>query len=734
LQTRVGPALIAAIWVGIGQGRKSSPGGSSDRPAGLGRGNASSTGPSHLSLDVHRCSPYDIGGAEFGSLRGVPDLQRITGEDQLPRSVQQLVIGEVSPLVDCGRRPVKVIEDEVIPVAARVFSVGRLALRVQVRWRNLTPGTRRHPWGSAPASPLASDVDDWWRGSLRFQARGPGEYRIEAWEDRFGTWRADVVRRLAVGVDPAPEISEGWSIVRSLIERLKDPIKGMAAAALAAAPRESSREQLDFLLLDHLALAAAGVRPRSGVAEGEAIPVWVERSRAMFGAWYELFPRSQGADGVRSGTLRATADRLPEIAALGFDVAYLTPIHPIGTTGRRGPNNSPTAGPSDPGSPWAIGSKAGGHTAINPELGTLADFQHLLLRAREVGLEIAMDYALQCSPDHPWVLEHPEWFAHRPDGSIRPADNPPKRYDDIYPLNFECAQWRRLWEACYQVLDFWIAQGVAIFRVDNPHTKPVPFWAYVVSRLRREHPEVVLLAEAFTRPALMRELAKLGFSQSYTYFTWRSTREELTSYLTELSQVTVDYLRPNFFVNTPDILTEELQGGGPAAFRHRLVLAATLAPSYGVYSGFEWFERAQLERSSEEYLDSEKYQLRPRPGPGEAPLAPLLARLNLIRRQHPALQQLRRLSFHWPDDPALICYSKRSADGGDVILVVVNLDPHSAHAATVHLDLDQLGVADGAPFLVHDLLSDASYQWGGAHNYVRLDPAVGPAHVFWVQP
>lgn len=658
----------------------------------------------------------------------------MAGYGQLPKSVQQLVIGDLSPLVDCGRRPVKAIQDEVIPVAARVFSVGRLALRVEVRWRSLTPGHRRPPWRSAPASRLAPDVDDWWRGSLRFQACGPGEYRIEAWEDHFATWRADVARRLAVGVDPDPEISEGWSLVRSLIDRLDGPVQGMAAAALAAAPTASSQEQLDFLLLEDLATAAAMVRPRTGIAEGEAIPVWVERPRAMVGAWYEIFPRSQGSDGVRSGTLRDTADRLPEIAALGFDVAYLTPIHPIGSTGRRGPNNSPAAGPSDPGSPWAIGSRAGGHTSINPELGTLADFHHLLRRAREVGLEIAMDYALQCSPDHPWVLEHPDWFAHRPDGSIRPADNPPKRYDDIYPLDFECPQWQLLWAACYQVLDFWIAQGVTIFRVDNPHTKPVPFWAYVIARLRREHPEVVLLAEAFTRPALMRELAKLGFSQSYTYFTWRSTREELTSYLMELSQETADYLRPNFFVNTPDILTEELQTGGPAAFRLRLVLAATLAPSYGVYSGFEWFERQPLHADSEEYLDSEKYQLRPRPSPGDAPLAPLLARLNLIRHQHPALQQLRRLSFHWPDDPALLCYSKRSADGGDVILVVVNLDPHSAHASIVHLDLHQLGVAEGASFVVQDLLGGASYQWVGAHNFVRLDPAVAAAHVFWVQP
>jgi len=656
------------------------------------------------------------------------------GAPRLPRSVQQLVIGELTPQVDCGRRPVKATQGELVPVAARVFSDGRLTLRVMVRWRSLSDTGSGPPWASAPSAALVPDFDDWWRGSVQLEALGPGEFRIEAWQDHFGTWRADVNRRLAVGVDPTPEIGEGWSILRSLLTHLPGPLRQEAAAALAASTSTPAQGQLEFLLGESLAAAAAGIRPGRGLAESAAVPLWVERPRALFGAWYELFPRSQGSDGMRSGTLLTTAEQFPEIAALGFDVVYLTPIHPIGRTGRRGPNNSAWAGPADPGSPWAIGSEAGGHTEVNPELGTLADFQHLLERAREVGLEVALDYALQCSPDHPWVRQHPDWFAHRPDGTIRPADNPPKRYDDVYPLDFECSQWRQLWEACYQVLDFWIAQGVGIFRVDNPHTKPVPFWAYVVARLRREHPQVLLLAEAFTRPAMMRELAKLGFSQSYTYFTWRSSREELTSYLTELSQETVDYLRPNFFVNTPDILTEELQRGGPASFRERLVLAATLAPSYGIYSGFEWFEREPLQPGSEEYLDSEKYQLRSRPPLRDAPLAPLLGRLNLIRRQHPALQQLRNLTFHWPDDPALICYSKRSADGADVILVVVNLDPYSPHASLVHLDLQQLGVTDGVAFSVEDLLADATYQWQGAHNYVRLDPAAAPAHVFWVRP
>ncbi|MHB1525625.1 MAG: alpha-1,4-glucan--maltose-1-phosphate maltosyltransferase [Candidatus Dormibacteria bacterium] len=662
----------------------------------------------------------------------MPDSRRPAGNGHLPSSVQRVVISELRPQVDCGQRAVKATQAEVVPVSARVFSDGRLALRVQVRWRKRLEAARQPPWNLAETADLAPDHDDWWRGSIRFIDAGPAEYMVEAWEDRFGTWRTDVVRRMAAGIDVAPEISEGWSLLKGVVGQLAEPTRSDVEAAITRAGSTPDEEQLEYLVQESLAVEVARIRPRRGIAASPRVPLWVERPRALFGSWYELFPRSQGSDGVRSGTLRATADRLPDIAAMGFDVAYLTPIHPIGRTGRRGPNNTPSAGPSDPGSPWAIGSQAGGHTAIDPELGTLADFHHLVSRAQDLGLEIAMDYALQCSPDHPWVGEHPNWFAHRPDGSIRPADNPPKRYDDIYPLDFQCAEWRLLWEACYQVLEYWIEQGVQIFRVDNPHTKPVPFWAYVVSRLRREHPEVVLLAEAFTRPAMMRELAKLGFSQSYTYFTWRSSRDELTSYLTELSREMVDYLRPNFFVNTPDILTEELQKGGPPAFRHRLVLAATMAPSYGVYSGFELFEREPLQEGGEEYLDSEKYQFRPRSPAGDDSLVSLMTRLNMIRRQHPALQQFRDLSFHWPDDPALICYSKRSADHRDVILVVVNLDPHSTHASTVHLDLGQLGVPDGSAFEVEDLLSGARFWWQGPHNHVRLDPAIAPAHVFWV--
>lgn len=650
----------------------------------------------------------------------------------LPAAVQRVVIAELIPKVDCQGTAVKAAIGEVIPISARVFCDGRLVLRARVRWRSGASGERG--WATAASTELSPGYDDWWRGYLELDCSGPGEYRVEAWEDEFGTWRADVLRRLETGVDTSPEIAEGWQILRRRLSFLGGTMRDEAEAALAGVNHSSSDQQLSFLISDRLALELAQIVPSHGIAVSAPVPVWVERNRAAFGSWYELFPRSQGSDGVHSGTLRSTTAGLPEIAEMGFDVVYLTPIHPIGHTGRRGRNNAPVAGPLDPGSPWAIGSSEGGHTAIHPDLGTLADFRDLLAGADRLGLEVAMDYALQCSPDHPWVSEHPGWFAHRPDGSIRPADNPPKRYDDIYPLDFQCPEWQQLWQACYAVLEYWIDQGVRIFRVDNPHTKPVAFWRFIVSRLRRDHQDVVMLAEAFTRPAMMREMGKLGFSQSYSYFTWRTSKDELTAYFTELTEETVDYLRPNLFVNTPDILSQELQSGGPAAFRYRLVLAATLGASYGIYSGFELFERLPLHPGSEEYLDSEKYQIRPRDLSGPDTLVPLLTRMNWIRKQHLALQQFRRLTFHAVDDHSLICYSKSSHDGSDVIIVVVNLDPLSPHTSWVHLDLARLGVAEGATFAVEDLLSGEIFAWRGAHNFVRLDPSQAPAHVFWVRP
>jgi starch synthase (maltosyl-transferring) len=463
------------------------------------------------------------------------------------------------------------------------------------------------------------------------------------------------------------------------------------------------------------------------------LEVIVEPEHARFGAWYEMFPRSAGTDPARSGTFDDAAARLPYIQGMGFDVLYLPPIHPIGRSFRKGPNNSLEAGPDDPGSPWAIGSEDGGHTAIEPSLGTLADFDRFVAAARTHGLRIALDLAYQASPDHPWVREHPEWFRQRPDGTIKYAENPPKKYQDIYPINFDSADWRALWLELKAVIEFWIAHGVTIFRVDNPHTKPLRFWAWALADIRRTHPDTIFLSEAFTRPKIMRHLAKAGFSQSYSYFTWRNTAQELTEYFTELTQTEVrEYLRPNLFANTPDILHEYLQRGGRPAFMARLVLAATLGASYGIYSGFELLENVPVRHGSEEYLDSEKYQIRIRNFDQPGNLAGLIARINRIRREHPSLQRDWGLRFHPTENPELICYSKRSEDGRDLLLMVVNLDPFHMQHGFVELPLGDWGLPADSLVDVTDLLTNDRYHWRGSRNYVRLDPEVSVAHILRV--
>jgi starch synthase (maltosyl-transferring) len=486
----------------------------------------------------------------------------------------------------------------------------------------------------------------------------------------------------------------------------------------------------------HRAVAARPVRDL--LTESEHLPLRVDRPRALFGSWYEMFPRSEGAEvdstgkqPPTSGTLRTAAERLPGIAAMGFDVVYLPPIHPIGTAFRKGPNNTTTAGPWDVGSPWAIGSPEGGHDAIHPELGTFDDFDAFVQRAAGLGMEIALDFALQCSPDHPWVLKHPDWFAHRADGTIAYAENPPKKYQDIYPLDFDGpGALPAILEESERVLRLWMSHGVRIFRVDNPHTKPAVFWERLLDRIHATDPDVLFLAEAFTRPAMLTTLAKIGFHQSYTYFTWRNSKDELQDYLSQLAHESASYLRPNLFVNTPDILHAYLQHGGRPAFVVRAVLAATLSPTWGVYAGYELCENVPVRPGSEEYLDSEKYQLRPRDWAGaEAEgrsLAPFLARLNTLRREHRALQGLRNLQFHYADNDAVLCYSKRTAD--DVVLVVVNLDPHNTAEGTVSLDMSALGLGRDDRFTVRDELTDAVYWWG-RDNYIRLDPSAQPAHL-----
>jgi starch synthase (maltosyl-transferring) len=454
--------------------------------------------------------------------------------------------------------------------------------------------------------------------------------------------------------------------------------------------------------------------------------LWVDRERALVGAWYELFPRSEGG-------LRGAEKRLAAIAAMGFDVVYLPPVHPIGHSARKGPNNTRTARAGDPGSPWAIGSEEGGHTAVHPELGTISDFDAFVAATARLDMEVALDYALQCSPDHPWVREHPEWFHHRPDGTIRYAENPPKKYEDIYPINF----WPQapgareaLWSACKEIIDFWIGHGVRAFRVDNPHTKPMAFWAWLIPAVQASHPDVIFLAEAFTRPPVMAKLAEVGFSQSYTYFTWRTYKAELIEYLDELSRgPKSDYMRPNFWPNTPDILSGPLRLGPRAAFKLRLVLAATLVPSYGIYSGYELLENEPASEFNEEYLHSEKYEVKSRDWARPDSLTPFITRVNEIRRRHPAFAELRNLQFVDVSNDAILAYAKCTADRGDVTLTVVNLDPRNAHDGVLWLDLESLGLPPEAPFEAHDELTDTTYVWSGPSPYVRLDPAVEPAHI-----
>jgi len=599
-------------------------------------------------------------------------------------------------------------------------------------------------------------------------SEGLWHFRVQAWGDPVAHWRHDAAIKVPIGQDVELMLADGALLFdraqRQAGARERHPGRGADAAMLAAdarsartlfgdvaaSLRDSSRGPIDRLaraFTSEVSEVLTRFPLREMTSQSAWCPLIVHRRRALFGSWYEFFPRSEGAvvdpSGKRqpvSGTLRTAADRLDEVAAMGFDVVYLPPVHPIGTTARKGRNNSLMAGPDDPGSPWAIGSPEGGHDSIHPDLGTFSDFDAFVERARELGLEVALDLALQASPDHPWVAKHPEWFTTRADGTIAYAENPPKRYQDIYPINFDNDP-AGIYAEVLRVVRHWISHGVTIFRVDNPHTKPLPFWERLLREIAESNPEVIFLAEAFTRPAMMHALAQIGFHQSYTYFTWRNSAAELKEYLTELSGPAAAYMRPNFFVNTPDILCGYLQHAGPAAFKVRAVLAAMLSPSWGVYSGYELCENSPLRPGSEEYLDSEKYQYRPRDWATakrlDLGISAFIAQLNSIRRSHPALWQLRNLRFHFPDQPEILCFAKSTgapgsgASGGDTVLVVVNLDPHQPREATIWLDGAALGVDVNAGFTVTDELTGASYRWGGA-NYVRLDPDVAPAHIFTV--
>ncbi len=640
------------------------------------------------------------------------------------------IISAMKPEIDCGRFPIKRTTGESVTVEADVFADGHDAIACLLLYQKEGAAG----WEEVRMSPLANDR---WKAEFPVDLVGRYVYTVEGWVDSFRTWRRDFVKRVEAAQDVRVDLLIGAGLLEEAAGRAagsdRDQLRGWAAALR----EDSDPGQRQELALREEIVGVALRYPdrRLATRYSKELAVIVDRPKARFSAWYEFFPRSCASEPGRHGSLRDAEARLDYVAAMGFDVVYLPPIHPIGTSFRKGRNNSTAAEPGDAGSPWAIGSEQGGHKAIHPDLGSMADFEHFVAKAAGLGLEVAIDIAFQCSPDHPYVAEHPAWFRRRPDGTIQYAENPPKKYQDIYPLEFETEDWQPLWNELIGVVKFWCEKGIRIFRVDNPHTKAFPFWERLIGEVKRDYPEAIFLAEAFTRPKVMYRLAKLGFSQSYTYFTWRNTRQELIEYFTELTQSDVrEFFRPNLWPNTPDILPEYLQFGGRPAFIARLVLAATLGASYGIYGpAFELAENRALRAGSEEYLDSEKYQLRLWDIDNPWSLRELIARVNQARRENPALHGDWSLRFHEIDNEKLVCYSKSTRDFSNVILVVVNLDPHHTHAGWVNLDLGALGVDDVHPYQVHELLGDSRFLWTGARNYVELNPQTAPAHVFRIR-
>jgi starch synthase (maltosyl-transferring) len=646
---------------------------------------------------------------------------------RIPTTNGRVVIEAVSPQVDGGRFPAKRLVGDQVVVEADVFCDGHDAIGAVLRTRKA--GSRR--WAETRMAPIGNDR---WRADFTPDELGVWQFETEGWADHFGTWLDGFEKKVAAELDVSVDLLIGADLVSAASIRARGrPARLLKkhSATLADTSLELT-ERLEAAFSDELrALMEAHPDRSLATRSGQRYEVIVDRDKAGFSTWYELFPRSWAVQPEKHGTFVDLAKQLGYVADMGFDVLYLPPIHPIGSTDRKGPNNSIRPGPDDPGVPWAIGSEEGGHTAIDSDLGTIEDFRVLRDTALERGLEVALDIAFQCSPDHPWVKEHPEWFRSRPDGSVQYAENPPKKYEDIYPLDFETPDRRGLWMALKGVFDHWIGEGIRIFRVDNPHTKAFSFWEWMIAEIRRDHPDVIFLAEAFTRPKVMYRLAKLGFTQSYTYFAWRNTRHELVEYMTELGHVD-DFFRPNFWPNTPDILTQQLQTGGRPAFIARYVLAATLSSNCGVYGpAFELMEHLPLHSGSEEYRDSEKYQIRTWDIDSPDSLAPIITQVNKARHEHRALQRNDNLTFHPTDNDKIICYSKRAV--GDVVLVVVNLDPNHEQSAWVDLDTSAIGVDHDHQYQLHDLLTDRRYLWEGKRNFVQLDPVGIPAHVFSVR-
>jgi starch synthase (maltosyl-transferring) len=661
--------------------------------------------------------------------------QRKTDRRSQPRRVEYLLIECVTPELDAGRYPVKRIVGDTVTVGADIIKEGHDLVGARIIYKG--PGDT--DWSEAP---LSYDYDsDRWTGSFTVDRIGRWTFSVEAWTDRFGTWRSDLKKKIDAGQDVEVELSEGAQFAKAAARGAKSaPVRAslnMTAKMLEDRADTVVEKRIQRALdEDFLALMQEFHKAPDRTRYRRDLDITVDRERARFAAWYEMFPRSattfEPGKPARHGTFKDAAARLPRIADLGFDVVYLPPIHPIGHTFRKGKNNALVAEADDVGSPWAIGNENGGHDAIEPALGTIKDFDRFVKTAADLGMEIALDFALQCSPDHPWVKEHPEWFHIRPDGTIKYAENPPKKYQDIYPINFWCADRQNLWNACRDVLLYWVEHGVKTFRVDNPHTKAFAFWEWVIAEVQSKHPDTIFFAEAFTRPKRMKALAKLGFTMSYTYFTWKNTGWEIQQYLEELTRSPmVEYYRGNLFANTPDILNEYLVEGGRPAFRIRLLLAATLLPLYGIYSGYELCENEPAKPGSEEYLDSEKYQLKPRDFDGEGNINEDIRLINHIRRAEPAMSLYDNLQFLTSENPNILFYRK-SLEGREV-LIAVTTDARHPQETMVHVPIHELGLDDDEPYVVHDLLSGARYTWRGSRNYVRLDPRKQPGHVLTLE-
>ena len=645
------------------------------------------------------------------------------------RAFPSVVIEDMQPLIDCGRYPIKRVMGEDLIVEADIFKDGHDVVAAVLKWRVVG----KRAWRETPMTFVDNDR---WRGVCTLYDQAIHEYTVEAWTDTFRSWQQELAKKFEAGIsDLRSEALEGAAIVKAAAGRTRNGADSARLREFAEQIANGANSEIYTVAQSgELEVLMATYPDRADATQYQPAPrVVVDRPVALFGAWYEFFPRSAEGRGDRGSTFRDCLRRVDDAKAMGFDVIYFPPIHPIGHTNRKGRNNAVTCEPGDPGVPWAIGSEAGGHKAVEPSLGTLEDFDWLQKEVARRGMEIALDFAINCSPDHPYVKEHPDWFYKRPDGTIKYAENPPKKYEDIYPLNFRCENWRELWAEMKSIVLFWAEHGVRIFRVDNPHTKPVAFWEYLIGGVREKYPDAIFLAEAFTRPKMMKELARAGFNQSYTYFTWRNSKRELVEYFTELTQTEMsEYYRPNLWPNTPDILPVVLQEGGRPAFMTRVLLAATFSPLYGIYSGYELCENNALP-GREEYLDSEKYQFRERDWNATGNIKDWIARINRIRKQNRALQMYTNLRFYQADNDAILFYGKMTPARDNIILVAVNLDPFRKENSFVYAPIEEFGQTESDEYQVYDLLNDTRYTWRGRQNYVELDPEIQPAHVFLVR-